>query len=365
MSQRLLLVPADFRRFLKEVVERIDSTEAGGDIDADDAFQAGCGYGGHVAGTNRFSFVYLPPEGGSRWVVDLIESQVRDVAAGRLNEVSARRRALVRPRRRPPEGHPLLVWGSTPSDALSVKSRDDLATALGALRAEAAERGPRAFRLWSCCDDLLACVIQGDECAFQVVWSDGGFATSFGNEDQLESFEARGVEGSPVSTYWCDCLPWKHLLGAAAVFAEGGELDPGLSRSERIEPATQKIAQGRREAELARIGTPPSDNLDETSLAPWLSLAAVPREDEFAWAERFVNGLIEQEYLALEEETSLEDFEVSVAALLQESGTAALRTLDDAEALAAALVDLDGVDDLFGTAEQIREVLASTTTSRH
>jgi hypothetical protein len=214
-------VRKSLRELMADVVDRLDSSEEDAFLDADDAVQVDDAYGGRVS-PDRFEFVYLG-DPANRWVFALRERQVRDVAEGHLEVVSAEREALSVRAPGPDRGDPLLVWGDTAADALLVREIEDARAALAALAARAVN-APRWFRLWSRRDDLMFGVILAGECALEIVWSDKRFATSHGDDAQSETFDAPNVQGGRRKIPWSKCIDWNTALRAALDFARTGEV---------------------------------------------------------------------------------------------------------------------------------------------
>src|SRR5262245_3921501 len=130
MAERLRVTEA-LRELMAEVVERLDSQEEDTFLDVDDAVQVDGAWGGRVA-PDQFRFIYRP-ERATRWEFTLGERQVRDVADGHLEVVSAVREPMGARAASPEQGVALLMWGDGPSDALSVRDPEALRAALGAL----------------------------------------------------------------------------------------------------------------------------------------------------------------------------------------------------------------------------------------
>src|SRR4051812_14516049 len=137
------LVPDDFRAFLRSVVEELDAPAGGERVDAEDAFQDACGYGGPVDGAYRFH--YLTRDGMQRWTIALSEHEIRAIADGLQIEAEGERAEIAHRHHREPSGEPLLIWGTYDGDALTVRSLDDLVAALEVLRLAAADE-PRVLR---------------------------------------------------------------------------------------------------------------------------------------------------------------------------------------------------------------------------
>src|SRR5262245_29078144 len=80
-------IPDDFRELMREAVSVIDFGDIGA-ADGEFAINHDCGRGGRVPGQqNLYRFTYLSQDGHSRWEIELREQQIRDIAAGLLDDV--------------------------------------------------------------------------------------------------------------------------------------------------------------------------------------------------------------------------------------------------------------------------------------
>ena len=174
-------IPDDFRAFMKSVVVYLETPNDELFLDAEDALDSECGYGGRIDGIDTYRFKYITNDGHHRWDVVLKEAQVRDIADGLMIEAEGERFEIVRTSRRTPVGEPLLIWGEYADDALSVRSEAELLRALDLLHEASSER-PRLLRLWSAADDQLVAALWRDRCALYVVESADGYATSTGDQ---------------------------------------------------------------------------------------------------------------------------------------------------------------------------------------
>jgi hypothetical protein len=276
------LVPDDFRAFMRSVVADLDAHH-GRLVDAEDAFQDACGYGGRIDG-GTYRFHYLTRDGAHRWVTVLAEEEIRAIADGLQIEARGERTALVRTHARPASGHPLVIWGDHNDDALSVRTLDHLIAALEILWLSAREQ-PRIVRIWSTRDDQLVAAISRDQCALYVIESTDGYATSTGDSQRTDSFEARDHDGNPLVVPWADCVPWPIACRALVRFAAHGDLGPEITVEGRIpsqllvhgDHDRQAVTEPRREpasdpsrTSLPRLAPPPvptavTDTSDITS----------------------------------------------------------------------------------------------------
>lgn len=355
MTQWLFEVPEDLRAFLAEVVARLDARPAAGALDAEDALQSGCGYGGRVAGTDAFRFVYFTEARDERWTLSLTEKEIRAVAAGAQRKVAPRVEPIghrVRPR---PSGEAILQWGASGREAMRVQSAAELAAALEGVRA-LGERRPQAFRLWSRRDDLLRGVVSGGECALQVVWSDGTYARSEGRGGAHEALRAQDVDGEPVDARREHCVAWAEARAVALGFAEDGEIG-ALRTVATAEPDLVLAAAGGRRGVLADLG-PVAAALEDASLAVPSSAgegATLTEGDEdLRWARELLAALGARRLVELEDEARAAR---GVAQLLREHGEDALGSHEEAEELAEAIAALPGVGELYASADELREAL--------
>jgi hypothetical protein len=97
-----------------------------------------------------------------------------------------------------PTGYPLLVWGPHALDALHVRDRFELETAIDMLH-DASIDQPRFLRLWSAAEDQLVAALWDEYNALYVVESHEGYATSMGDSTLRESYVV--VLTTPTITY--------------------------------------------------------------------------------------------------------------------------------------------------------------------
>src|SRR3954471_1544611 len=83
------LIPDDFRAFMRSVVTYLDKRDVQLFLDAEDALDSECGYGGRIDGVDTYRFKYITGDGHHRWDVVIKEAQIRDIADGLLIEVMA------------------------------------------------------------------------------------------------------------------------------------------------------------------------------------------------------------------------------------------------------------------------------------
>src|ERR1041385_9078998 len=74
---------------MRSVVDDLDAPAGGKLVDAEDAFQDPCGYGGRVDGSYRFH--YLTHDGAYRWTIALAEHEIRAIADGLQIEADGER----------------------------------------------------------------------------------------------------------------------------------------------------------------------------------------------------------------------------------------------------------------------------------
>jgi len=266
---------------MKEVVRCLDAPGAEPALlDAEDALQHETGYGGRIDG-GSFRFTYLSRDGRDRWIMELAEAAVRDIADGLLIEVMAERVDLSRATQREPKGHPLLIWGEYGDDALVPRDRAELLAALDTLQALAGA-APRMLRLWSATDDQIVAMLWRDHCALYVVESPDGYATSCGDARRTDAFELFDYDGQPYMVPYHDCVTWPAARDALLRFVERGDLGPRVRSEGRIPTGLLMMGELDRAAVLAARAEPPR-TVDRTSLLRMLvsvaSEAAPPGEE--------------------------------------------------------------------------------------
>jgi hypothetical protein len=219
------LIPADFRDFMKSVVVYLETANESSlsFLDAEDALDAECGYGGRIDGDDTYRFIYITADGITRWEVVLKEAQIRDIADGLLIEVTGDPFDVVRTKRREPVGEPLMIWGDSSDDALHVRSERDLVEALEKLH-DGSILSPRLLRIWTAADDQLVAAVWGDRCALYVVESPDGYATSMGDQTLTESFTVHDHEGHILTVPLADCVSWDYAIRALIRFVEHSDL---------------------------------------------------------------------------------------------------------------------------------------------
>lgn len=367
-----LLVPDDFRAFMKHVVAYLDAPHPDKFLDAEDALQHECGYGGRIDHHDTYVFSFITRDGHHRWALTLRESQIRDIADGILIEVEGDRFDIVRTKRREPTGHPLLIWGEYGDDALLVHGQHELLGALDTLHASATESA-RMMRLWSASDDQVVAVVWGDLCALYVVESLEGYATSTGDLARTDSFEVIDHDGKPMSVPYADCVPWDIGRPALWWFLEHGDLGPAVKVEGRIPSVLLMLGDVDRKAALAVRSEPPRELtrsslprmavpvLDETfpdeSTNPVDIQPLLTTEDLAAWARRLVELLSSRELIELGEGPNLDEISYQLGGLLQAHGNEAEDSMDTAEWLANEIGAVRGISKLFATGGDLQLAL--------
>jgi hypothetical protein len=406
-------VPDDLRAFMRSVVGYLDAPRGDKFLDAEDALQHECGYGGRIDGVERYRFHYLTPDGAHRWTIILGEHEIRAIADGLQIEVEGERSELARTPRRERTGEPLLVWGAYNDDALIVGGLDDLMIALELLRQSAVDK-PRVLRLWSPSDDQLVAALWRDECALYVLESADGYATSRGDPQHTGAFEVLDHDGVALFVRHADCVPWPIASRALIRFAAHGELGPDLpvegtipsqllvhgeldradALAARAEPAREPLRSS-----LARLIVPPPlatpdpagagavNPASVTTAGP--SLSATERAAAFAdaavtdpvaiplpilaesttpvrregvvelaaRARRLIQTLFAQGLIELGPSPGLDEISYQVSGLLQAHGDEAEHSLDTAEWLANEIKAIRGVVQLFATGGDLQLAL--------
>lgn len=363
------LVPDDFRAFMRAVVAYLDTPGDDHFLDAEDALDAECGYGGRIDGHDTYRFKYISADGHHRWDLVLKEAQIREISDGLLIEVDGERFDIVRTHRRTPVGEPLLVWGEYPDDALRVRSEQELLGALDALHALALEK-PRMLRVWTAADDQLVAALKGDACALYVVESPDGYATSMGDHEMKESFQMVDHEGHVLTVPWADCVSWDYARRALVRFIEHSDLGD-IPVEGRIPSLLLMMGDIDRKAALAaRPDTPVV--LSETSLVRSPVPAVVdPAEDvttpheaeapkgpvEHAkWARRLVEHLSTRELIELDSAShpNLDEVSYQLGGLLQAHAVDAEHSIETADWLANEMGTVKGIRKLFATGGELQ-----------
>jgi hypothetical protein len=397
------LIPDDFRAFMQEVVRYLDASAGAPELlaalDAEDALQHETGYGGRAPGGRGFRFTYLSRDGREKWLVDLAEAAIRDIADGLLIEVMGERLDIARDAQRDPKGHPLLIWGEHADDALVPRDRAELLSALDVLH-ELAGSGPRMLRLWSATDDQIVAMLWRNDCALYVVQSQDGYASSCGYPGRTDSFELVDYDGQPFAVPYHDCVPWSAARDALLRFVERGDLGPGLRTEGRIPTGLLMMGDVGRDAVLgaraepprtvartslprmmaAVPGAPPEETVDEeggpdgratltslpmlpaseSSFAAETDVAAVPLgEDLTGWAHRLIELLCERGLLELGQ-GSLDELADQLGGLLQAHGSQAQHSLEAAEWLAREIGAIHGIGRLYVNGGDLQVALRRT-----
>ena len=377
------LVPDDFRAFMRSVVSELDAPGSKL-LDAEDAFQDTCGYGGRIDG-DAYRFHYLTRDGTQRWTTVLAEHEIRAIADGLQIEARGERSEISRVHRRTPTGEPLVIWGAYNDDALCVRSLDDLVAALETLRLHALDQ-PRIVRMWSPTDDQLVAALWRDHCALYVIESIDGYATSTGDPGRSDAFEVHDHDGNLLVVPWADCVPWPVARRALIRFAAHGELGPEITVEGRIPSQLLMHGELDREVVLAMRAEPAHDprssslaSLDR--LAAPVPAAPVPAEavpvavaepveltapvarptatELAAWARRLVQLLFERELVDLGD-GRIDEIAYQLSGLLEAHGDEAEHSLETAEWLANEIGSIRGIRKLFATGGDLQLALRRT-----
>ena len=345
MGRQSFRIPDDFRALVRDVVAKLDFGDDPSVVGAR-AFEAECGHGGRVEGRDLFRFEYIVDGGHGRWDIELGPQQLRDIAAGLIDEIDARE---LEPGTRVRRGEPLLVWGEYDEDALRVRGLTELGVALDAL-ASIGGVAPQLFRLWSAADDQIVAVCNGPDCALYVVGSQHGYGTSVGDPTRDGAFEIADHDLGTISIPWADCVRWRIARPALLRFAEHGDLGDHVILDGRLQSQLLIVGDLDRASELAKRRTPVLDPA-QTSL---------PRKAPCgAWAERLLRGLIELHLIEVDM-SILESITTRLAILLLQLGGDAQDSGEAAQRLAKELERLRGVGALFATAGDLQIALRRT-----
>ena len=381
LDMPLFLIPDDFRALMRSVVEALDAPGLGRLVDAEDAFQDACGYGGRVDGAYRFH--YLTHDGVHRWTLALTEHEVRAIADGLQIEADGECAEIARRHHRAPVGEPLLIWGAYNDDALAVRSLDDLVVALEALRVAALDE-PRVLRVWSPSDDQLVAALWRDHCALYVLESADGYATSAGGVQRTDAFELLDHDGNRLVVPWSDCVAWPVACRALTRFAAHGELGTEITVERRIpsqllmhgEIDRQAVlamraepARDPRSSSLVRIASPAapiaiSDRVERT-VPVELARAELARAELVrrgaaelaAWARRLIQLLFARALIELETGAGLDELCYQLSGLLSAHADEAEHALDTADWLVNEIGALRGVRAVFATGGDLQVAL--------
>jgi hypothetical protein len=338
-------IPDDLRAFLREVATRLEWDDRHAVVGSD-AFRHECGRGGRIDGSDSYGFTYFTPDGFGRWTLTLTEAQIREAAAGTLDELevedldgSARRSG----------GEALLVWGEYDQDALRVRASAELGVALDALHGCAAGT-PCTLRLWSVSDDQVFAILDGPEAALYVVSSAEGYGSSLGDPARNDVLEIVDHDAGTVGVPGSDRIPWSIAKPALLHFAEHGTLGTGVVLDGRIPSQLLVFGDFDRDAELATRRAPVVDP----------ALTSLPaKAPHGAWAERLVGGLVDLQLLELD--TSIVDTVTArVSMLLAQWGDEAQESAEAAQRFAKELARLSGVARMFATAGDLQIALRRT-----
>jgi hypothetical protein len=337
-------IPDDFRAWMREVVAKLDFGD--GHVAGARAFEAECGHGGRVEGRDLWRFTYIMNGGHERWELELRTQQLRDIAAGLVDEVDGRR---LDGNSRVTRGEPLLVWGEYDEDALRVRSRSDLAVALDALYSIGAVE-PLLARLWSTSDDQVVAVFNGLDVALYIVGSQHGYGTSVGDPTRSDAFDLLDHDVGAISIPWAHCIPWRLARPALLRFAEYGDLGDAILLDGSIPSGLLMLGDFDRSSELETRRTPVQDP----------AATSLPRKAPAgAWAERLLRSLVELHLIEID--TSVQDrITAHFAMLLQAYGDDAQDSPEAAQKLTKELERIRGVGALFATAGDLQIAMRRT-----
>lgn len=372
----ILLVPDDFRAFMKHVVAVLDGPPSKRHVDGEEALKHECGYGGRIDHGEAYRFWYITRDGLHKWEIVLREPAIRDIADGLQVEVEGYRQEIARTKSRVRTGSPLLIWGEYGDDALRTRDERELIIALDHLHAASLDGIPRVLRMWSTADDQIFVVVHGDWCALYVVESLEGYATSCGDPRRNDSFEVSDHDGRPFLVPWADCIPWERARNAVLHFMARGDLGPEVPTEGRIPSMLLMLGDVDRKAALAarpeapreltssslpRMVTPnpedtqdqPLDTIEVDAPPPPPSLEEVDR-----WARRLIDHLYTRELIELSgTNTNLEELTYHLSGLLQAHGVEAQESIDTADWLANEIGAARGVKRMFATGGDLQIAL--------
>ncbi len=372
------LIPDDFREFMKSVVVYLDTPNDNMFLDAEDALDSECGYGGRIDGNDTYRFKYITSDGVRRWEIVITEAQIRDIAIGILIEVDAEPFDIVRTTRRQPVGEPLMIWGEYAEDALHVRNEAELLGAIDVLHASSLER-PRMLRIWSAADDQLVAVLWGERCALYVVESPEGYATSMGDQTLNESFEVPDHEGKTLTVPLADCVSWDYARRALVRFVEHSDLGD-VPVEGRIPSLLLMMGDVDRKAALAarpeaprelvrsslpRMLTPVPTHVEEAEevTSPVEVEAPLGPLELSQWARRLIDMLNARDLIVFDKAPNLDEISYQLGSLLGTHAVDAEHSLDTAEWLANEIGAVRGVSKLFASGGDLQMLITRTRQS--
>lgn len=307
---------------------------------------AECARGGRVEGSDLYRFIYYARDGHGQFEIELREQQIRDIAAGHIDEVDAREHD---PDKRVPRDRALLVWGEYDEDALAVRNDQELAVALDALQA-IGSADPILARLWATADEQVVFVINGAECALYVVRGTAGYGTSVGDQSWNGTFELVDHDVGAVAIPWSHCLSWRIARPALVRFAQHGELGEGVELDGSIPSQLLMLGDFDRAAELETRRPPPVDP----------AVTSLPSKTPHGeWAARLLGSLVELRLLELDS-SILDSIRARTALLLVELGDDAQDEMPAAQKLAKDLAKIRGIGALDATPGDLQIALRRT-----
>jgi hypothetical protein len=341
-----LKIPYDFREFMREVSDHLDSGADRSALVGPDALEHECGRGGRIEDSDSYQFTYFTADGHGRWLITLDEHQIHDIAHGQLHDIEADQ---LDTNTRTSRGEALIVWGEYDEDALRVRSLFDLGIVLDALHA-ISEHEPCALRMWSVTDDQAFAVINGQECAIFVVASNDGYGTSVGDPTRSDQFDIFDHDAGAMTVFGRDCIPWRIARLALIQFAEDGRLGAEVILEGSISSQLLMFGDFDRQAELESRRPPTAD--------PAMSSVAL-KSPHAGWAKRLLDSLIEMQLIEID--TSIRDaITARLSILLTQLGSEAQDSPEAAQSLERSLGKLRGVGALFATAGDLQIALRRT-----
>ncbi len=341
-----LQVTEELRAFMRDVAAKVDWTTDRAELVGPEALVSECARGGRIDGGDQYRFTYYARDGHGRFTLELREQQIRDIAAGHVDEIDAVEHD---PDTRIPRGRALVVWGEYDDDALAVRSDQELAITLDALQAIGGV-DPIMIRLWATADEQIVVVINGAECALYVVRGTHGYGTSIGDSSRTGTFELVDHDVGALSIPWSHCLSWRVVRPALLRFAERGDLGDGVELDGSIPSQFLMLGDFDREAELA-TRRPPVVDPAQTSLPN--------KTPHGEWASRLLGSLVELHLLELDT-SILDSITARTALLLVELGDDAQDEMPSAQKLAKELAKLRGVGAIDATPGDLQIALRRT-----
>ncbi|HUS33221.1 MAG TPA: hypothetical protein VMZ53_32185, partial [Kofleriaceae bacterium] len=331
---------------MREVAAKVDFGEIGTAV-GDNALEHECGRGGRVEkGSQLYRFTYLEKGGYGRWEIELREQQIRDIAAGLIEEIEA---VQLAEGTRANRGDALIVWGEYDEDGLRVRTLSDLAIVLDGMAASSMI-APCLVRLWGTSDQQAIAALNGLDAAVYVIESEQGYGRSVGDPTRTETFRIIDHDVGSIDIPWADVVPWRIVRDALLRFVEYGDLGDQVILDGSIPTQFLMLGDYDRQAELASRRPPPMDPAQ----------SSLPQKAPHGeWAKRLLRTLIELQLIEIDMHI-VDAILARLAILLVAHGDDALDAPEPAQQLAKQISKVRGVGALFATGGDLQIALRRT-----